>query len=64
MNDPLAFGAGIPVLSAVRWDRVDLDAAEIVVVIPVLGKTSFLTNQQGVVDQMTDWHKTLGAGMC
>ena len=62
VNDPLAFGAGIPVLSAVCWNRVDLDAAEIVVVIPVLGKTSFLTKQQGVVDQITGWHTRLGDG--
>ena len=62
--EPLAFGAGIPVLSAVAADRVgqSLDAAEIVIVIPVLGKTSFLTNQQKVVDQLGDWHKRLGAG--
>ena len=41
LNDPLAFGAGIPVLSAVASDRVDLKAAEIVVVIPVLGCLQF-----------------------
>jgi CHAT domain-containing protein len=61
LNDPLAFGAGIPVRSAVRCDRVDLDAAEIVVLIPVLGKTSFHTKQQEVVNELTSWHSQLGA---
>ena len=41
--DPLAFGAGIPVLSAVAADRVDLEAADVVVLVPVLGKTTFVT---------------------
>ena len=62
VNDPLAFGAGIPVLCAVRWDRVDLDAAEIVVVIPVLGKTSFLTQRQKILARLTEWHTRLGDG--
>jgi CHAT domain-containing protein len=61
-NDPLAFGAGIPVLSAVAGDRVDLGAAELVVVIPVLGKSSFLAKQQLVVSELGNWHKRLGAG--
>lgn len=62
MNDPLAFGAGIPVRSAVRCDRVDLDAAEIVVLIPVLGKTSFLTQRQKILAQLTQWHTRLHDG--
>ena len=62
VNEPLAIGAGIPVLSAVAWDRVDLKAAEIVVVIPVLGGTSFLAKRQTVLKQLTEWHTSLGDG--
>ena len=62
VNEPLAFGAGIPVLSAVAWDHVDLEAAEIVVVIPVLGATSFLAKRQKVLSQLIDWHQNLGDG--
>jgi len=61
-NEPLAFGAGIPVLSAVAWERVDLEAAEIMVVIPVLGGTSFLSKRQKVLAQLTEWHRSLGDG--
>lgn len=62
LDEPLAFGAGIPVLSAVAWDRVNVEAAEIVVVIPVLGGTSFLAKRQKVLSQLTEWHKHLGDG--
>ncbi len=62
VNEPLAFGAGIPVLSAVAWDRVDLEVADIVVVIPVLGGMSFHSKRRSVLRQLTDWHKRLGDG--
>ncbi len=62
VSDPLAFGAGIPVWSAVAADRVDLEAAEIVVVIPLLGGISFSAKRQTVLNQLTDWHTRLGNG--
>lgn len=61
-DDPLAYGAGIPVLSAVRTDVVALEGADVVVLLPVLGKTTFHTQRASVLTQLADWHDTLGPG--
>ena len=61
-NDPLAHGAGIPVLCGVRSDRVDLQVAETVVIIPVLGKTSYNAMAGPVLQTLGKWHQTLGQG--
>ena len=53
-DDPLAYGAGIPVLSGVSAENVELAAAEISVLVPVLGRTTFLTHRQQVVDELID----------
>ncbi len=62
LHDPLGFGPGIPVLAAVVPERVNPQAAEIVVVIPVLGICSFQMQRDVVLSQLTSWHKALGAG--
>ena len=37
IEDPLSWGAGVPIRIATRFDRVDLDEAELVMVVPVIG---------------------------
>jgi hypothetical protein len=61
-EDLLAYGAGIPVLSAVSADVVELEAADVVILVPVLGKTSFFIQRARVLTQLADWHDTLGPG--
>lgn len=61
-DDPLGRGAGIPVYSAVRPECVDLDAADHVVIIPLLGKVTYLTMADEVVGQLNAWHTSLGEG--
>ena len=61
-DDPLAFGAGIPVLSGVAAEHVNQSAAEIVVLIPVLGKTTFHTALESSLAQLTTWSDTFGEG--
>ena len=58
----LSFGAGIPVRCAVASQAVDLEAADEVVLIPVLGQLSFGMNRQSVLDKLSEWHGKLGAG--
>ena len=60
LHDPLGLGPGIPVLAGVAPEYVDPQAAEVVVVIPVLGIQSFQMQRQVVLAQLTSWHKTLG----
>ena len=62
VNDPLAYGAGIPVWSAVAADRVNLKAAEIVVLIPVLGGTAFHSKRTTVTSKISEWYEQLGDG--
>jgi len=62
LTDPLAFGAGIPVFCGVDPDEVDLQAAETVVVIPVLGKLAFMMNREATIARLNEWHAKLGEG--
>jgi CHAT domain-containing protein len=62
VNDPLSQGASIPVLSAVASNRVSRDIADVVVVIPVLGASTFFLRRQQVLRQLTSWHKAFGDG--
>lgn len=62
INDPLGYGANIPVLVAVSAARVEVDAAEVVIVVPILGRTTFNLQGKSVVDQLQAWHQRLGPG--
>ena len=62
VNDPLAFGAGIPVFCAVKPESVDLSSALHVVLLCVLGKTAFNMRLETVLSQLRDWHAKLGSG--
>ncbi len=62
VQDPLAFGASIPILSAVDPDHVNLDCAETVAVIPVLGRFSFALNRDATIRRIRRWHELLGPG--
>ena len=59
-NDPLAFSTGIPVYCGVESEKVRLDAAEHVVIIPVLGTLTFQLQQKETVKQINDWHADPG----
>jgi hypothetical protein len=62
LDDPLAFGASIPVFCGVDAGNVSLQAAEAVVVIPVLGKLAFALNRAAVMERIKRWHDQLGLG--
>ncbi|MFM7845277.1 MAG: hypothetical protein ACKPEY_13725, partial [Planctomycetota bacterium] len=65
VDSPLSFGAGIPVLSAMRVDRLQKqigELAETTVVIPVVGATAFFLQRGEVLRTLKGWHKKLGAG--
>ena len=62
-KDPLGYGAGIPVQVGVRFDRVNLDAADRLVLIPVLGKVSFLTEKDATMQAIRSWHQNLTKGL-
>lgn len=62
IDDPLAHGPGIPVLVAVEADLVDLQAADTVVLIPVLGTQSRGLMKERVIDTLQKWHAALGPG--
>ena len=62
IDDPIAFGSSIPVFCAVDPDKVSLEAAETVVVIPVLGKLSFSLNRVPTIARIRAWHESLGTG--
>ena len=66
VDDTLAFGAGIPVLSAVQPSKIELTAAsksnvngQIIVIIPVLGSTSFFLYRREILKQLHTWHNAL-----
>ncbi len=61
-NDPLAHGPGIPAFSAVTPEHVAADAADVVLLVPVLGKTTFAIDREKVVATVQGWHDKLGAG--
>lgn len=61
-HDPLGHGPAIPVRVGVRADRVDPRAADTTVLIPVLGKETYLTMGDEVVTQLAEWHRILGPG--
>src|SRR5215831_19698889 len=50
IGDPLAHGAGVPVLVAVRTDRVRLDTASYTALVPVLGSDAY--QDEGVRDRV------------
>lgn len=62
LEDPLAYGPGIPVSVALAADAVDLQAADVVVLLPVLGKTSFNLDCDGLLAELCKWHDQLGPG--
>ena len=62
VDDPLGYGANIPVRVGAAADKVDLEAADVVVLLPVLGKTTFNLHCEGVLVRLHDWHKRLGPG--
>lgn len=63
-DDPLAFGAGVPVRVAARPEHVDLESAEIVMVVPVLGAQTYLIKRrrQAALDDLNEWSRRLGRG--
>ena len=61
-SDPLAYGPSIPVLVGVRSDRVNLNAAETTVVIPILGKTAYNEMAGDVLRKLKEWSQVLGKG--
>ena len=62
IQDRLAFGAGIPVSVAATPEYVDCEAAETVVIVPVLGTISFHMKRFEAVDWISQWTKRLGSG--
>src|SRR4051812_39345340 len=61
-EDPLAFGASIPVFCAAAPENVSLEGAEIVVVIPVLGALAFSLERDATVARLREWYEKLGPG--
>ena len=64
IDDSLSYGPGIPVFRAVEPRFVDLDAADHVVIIPVLGKTTHIIegSRKRAINTIREWHKALGDG--
>jgi hypothetical protein len=62
VDDPLAFGTSIPVFCAVEPGEVRPEAAETVVVVPVLGTTPFLLSRDAAMARIRGWHERLGPG--
>jgi len=62
IDDPLAHGPGIPVLAGVKAEAVETNAADTVVIIPVLGNLTGDLMKHKVVDTLKRWHSYLGAG--
>ena len=60
VDDPLSFGPCIPVLSGVALDHVDTNAADRVVLIPVLGKLAFLEGRELVLQTLSAWSQEPG----
>lgn len=62
IEDPLSYGPRIPVRVGVREDRVAVEAADVVVLIPVLGNVTYLSKKDSVVKRIGEWHETLKSG--
>ena len=62
IKEPLGPGPGIPILVGVQADRLDLQVAETVVVIPVLGKETYSQMADDVLHTLMVWHRSLGPG--
>ncbi len=62
LDDPLAFGTSVPVFCAVDEGKVELNAAQTVVIIPVLGTLAFQMNRDGALARIKAWHEKLGPG--
>lgn len=62
LDRPLSHGPGIPVLCGVSAGHVDLHAAEVVVLVALLGKTAFQVARAETLTQLTAWHTQLGTG--
>lgn len=63
-EERLAFGAGIPVRVGCKWDRVDTEAAQKVLVVPVLGRDCHGDEDQraAALRAISEWNETLGQG--
>jgi CHAT domain-containing protein len=61
-DNALSYGPGILVFSGVRPEHVDLEAAETLVLLPVLGQETYLLDQEAVLENIARWHEKLGAG--
>lgn len=61
IDDPLRQGAGVPVRVATRFDHIDLEEAERVVIIPVLGQYALATQsvRDRAVAQINAWADAL-----
>lgn len=63
ITSPLAFGAGIPVRVAMPAAALRMDVADTLVVVPVLGKRTFLGRYRAEAQQrLAEWNQTLGNG--
>ena len=61
-DDPLAYGPGIPVLIGVTAESVDVEAADTVVLIPVLGTQTRGLMMDRVFEALKQWHAALESG--
>lgn len=62
LEDPLSIGAGLPIGVGIAAERADLSAAECLVLVPVLGPSSFQQNRETVIERLREWHQVLGPG--
>ena len=61
-GQPLSYGPGIPVYSGVHADNVDLEMAQVVVLIPVLGRGAYFRSHERAIQLIKDWKERLGEG--
>lgn len=59
LDDPLAFGAGIPVFCGTDPARIDPQAADIVALVPVLGLLAFNEKSEAVLGRIAEWREKL-----
>lgn len=61
-GQPLSYGPGIPVYSGVHADHVDLEMAQVVVLIPVLWQGAYFSDRVSITDRIRAWHNKAGRG--
>lgn len=63
-NDALAFGPGIPVRVAVKHDHVRADAAKHVIVVAMLGASTYQDQdaRERALESLHRWHVSMGEG--